>query len=37
MVLYLDIYIAQNTQDTIHWPHKAQEEGRRKGGYFGPS
>ena len=28
---------AQNTQNTIHRPHEAQEEGRQKCGYFGPS
>jgi hypothetical protein len=28
---------AQNTQDTIHRPHEAQEEGRPKYRYFGPS
>jgi hypothetical protein len=28
---------AQNTQDTIHRPHEAQEEGRPRCGYFGPS
>jgi hypothetical protein len=27
----------QNSQDTIHRPHEAQEEGRSKGGFFGPS
>ena len=27
----------QNTQDTIHRTHEAQEEGRPKCGYFGPS
>jgi hypothetical protein len=25
------------TQDTIHRPHEAQEEGRPKCGYFNPS
>ena len=28
---------AQNTQDTIHRPHKAQEEGKPNCGCFGPS
>ena len=28
---------AQNTQDIIQRPHEAQEEGRPKHGYFGPS
>ena len=28
---------AQNTQDTIHRPHEAQEEGRPKCDYFGTS
>ena len=28
---------AQNTQDTIHRPYKAQEEGRPNCGCFGPS
>jgi hypothetical protein len=27
---------AQNTQDTIHRPHEAQEKGRPKCGYFSP-
>ena len=27
----------QNTQETIHRPHEAQEEGRSKCGYLGPS
>jgi hypothetical protein len=33
----LNILSHQNTQDTIHRPHEAQEEGRTKCGYFGPS
>jgi hypothetical protein len=28
---------AQNTQDTIHRPNEAQEDGRPKCGYFNPS
>ena len=28
---------AQNTQDTIHRPYEAQEEGRPKCGHFDPS
>jgi hypothetical protein len=28
---------AWNSQDTIHRPHDAQEEGRSKYGFFGPS
>jgi hypothetical protein len=28
---------ALNTQDTIHRPYEAQEEGRPKCGYFSPS
>jgi hypothetical protein len=28
---------AQNTRDTIHKPHEAQEERRQKCGYFNPS
>ena len=27
----------QNTQDTIHKPHEAQEKGRQKCGYIDPS
>jgi hypothetical protein len=28
---------AQNTHDTVHRPHEAQEEGKPKCGYFNPS
>jgi hypothetical protein len=28
---------APNTQDTIHRPNEAQEEGNPKYGFFGPS
>jgi hypothetical protein len=33
----MTVFDPQNNQDTIHRPNKAQEEGRPKYVYFGPS